>query len=79
MSLTDKEYELIIESLTETLSMTRRHLARLEEGHQAALKELDRLRMERREIERDFRAAEAEAKLIKEELEALVAQQEAAQ
>lgn len=79
MSLTDKEYELIIESLTETLSMTRRHLARLKEGHQAALKELDRLRMERREIERDFRAAEAEAKLIKEELEALVAQQEAAQ
>lgn len=71
MNLTHKEYELIIESLSVALGVTRRHLATLEEGHQAALRELDRLRMERHELERDLRAAEAEAKLIREELDAL--------
>lgn len=71
MNLAHKEYELIIESLTVALGATRRHLATLEEGHQAALRELDRLRTERKELEGDLRAAEAEAKIIKEELDAL--------
>ncbi len=65
MNLTDKEYELIIESLTVALGVAKRHFATLEEGHQAALHELDRLRMERKELEGDLRAAEAEAKLLK--------------
>ncbi len=71
MNLTHKEYELIIESLTVALGVTRRHLATLEEGHQAALRELDRLRMERKELEGDLCAAEAEAQLLREELDAL--------
>lgn len=69
MNLTHKEYELIIESLTVALGVTRRHLATLEEGHQAALRELDRLRTERKELEGDLRAAEAEAKLLKGDLD----------
>ncbi len=74
MNLTDKEYELIIESLTVALGVAKRHFATLEEGHQAALHELDRLRMERKELEGDLRAAEAEAKLLKGDLDALLAQ-----
>lgn len=69
MNLTNKEYELIIESLTVALGVTRRHLATLEEGHQAALRELDRLRTERKELEGDLRAAEAEAQLLKGDLD----------
>ena len=36
MNLTHKEYELIIESLTVALGVTRRHLATLEEGQTSA-------------------------------------------
>ena len=57
MNLTHKEYELIIESLTVALGVTRRHLATLEEGQ------------ERKELEGDLRAAEAEAQLLKGDLD----------
>lgn len=77
MNLTSQEYEIVLETLTVSLGVARRRLALLEEGRQAALKELESLRMERKELEGDLRAAEAEAHLLKGDLDAAHAELEA--
>lgn len=71
MNLTDYEYDTIIETLAKELKSTKLNLRYLTEARKKEQAELDRLRMERKELEGDLRAAEAEAKLIREKLDAL--------
>ncbi len=73
MNLTHKEYELIIEKLTIALNVAERNVAILEDGGRQAQKEIERLREENRELRQAAQVADAEALLLKKELDEIAA------